>query len=490
MNVQEKIKSMYKNITKKFAKTKKKSQAQNQSPEYDVSTGPRVSSNGYNVGESVTADSITASLLEDLRNESEIGKQIEIIADRDPDVSMAVWAFQRLAYQGITIEITDLNGNRLTDMESQFELECRNWNAISSDGLDGVIDTLHKTGLLYNIMMIEVVTDQSSDNTFEGIYIIDPRDVEWILEEREGKQKWIPYQDQNGQKVDLTTGNVFWAIANQNMESPIGPYLLQPAVSAVDYKLQTMSDSSAVLRHNGYPCNVWSINKERLVKTLPPADQNRPDKVKKAISEAMDVAKGAAYSRQPTQDIIVTDDIEVSKNSNTTAGSSIDVRAWMETVDVQIMNGVKSLGILLNRVQGNTETWGSVQMKVITDMVLSFQRKSKRLIEQVGAMWLQLNGVQGHFKLNHKPLDYQSEIQKWEAQTKKTQHYIMAQNQRWINADYAANAAIGVEKAEKDLFEGSNVNGVTLTGKEIEAVSTSNNDNDNSGGENSNEEQS
>lgn len=467
----------------KYANSRKRQNKQGTTAleEEEVYEGDRVSSVGYNVGESISHDNITQSLLDELRNTTEVGEQIELIANRDPDVSMAVWAFQRLAFQGFNIEITDLNGNRLKDAEQQFEAECKSWNDLSIDGLDGIVDTLHKSGLLYNAMMVEVVVSQNNpNNTFEGVYIIDPRTIEWTLEERDGKKQWIPYQTQSGDKVDLTTGNVYWAIVNQDLSSPEGAYLLEPAIASVDYKLQTMSDSSAVLRHNGYPYNIWEINKERVVNSLTPTEQNNKDKVNSAVRKAMRDAQTAANSREPTQDIVITDDIQINKNSNSTAGSSIDVRAWTEQVDVQIMNGVKSLGILLNRSQGDTETWGSVQMKVIANMVLSFQRKSKRLVEKIGTLWLQLNGIQGYFKMNHKPLDYQSEEQKWTSQNKKMDFYIKGHNQRYITADEAARETMDTEGAVIDIFESGNIVGVTTSGKEI---SKTNNSNQN-GGEN------
>ena len=69
------------------------------------------------------------------------------------------------------------------------------------------------------------------------------------------------------------------------------------------------------------------------------------------------------------------------------------------------------------------------------------------MIENVGRIWLQLNGIQGNFKLTHKPIDYQNEIQKWSAQLKKDEHYKKAQENGWISPDDAASGAIGVEKA-------------------------------------------
>lgn len=428
----------------KFAKSKKPKK--NAIEVIEIKTGNKVSYAGYNVGDTEAQEySQTTALLTDLRNTTSIGEQIEVIAARDPDVSQSVWAFQRLCMQGINIEIKDLNGNRLPDAELLFEQQCKHWNKLGEDGLDGLIDNLHRIGLLYNVMMIEAVV--GGDNTFSGIYIIDPRTIEWQLEKRNGVEEWIPYQDQQGNKVDLTKGNVFWVIANPDITKPNGPYLLESAVSAVDYKLQTIRDSSAVLRRQGYPYNVFSINKERVINSLPPSQRNDKKAVNDAIEKAVELASSVAVGREPTQDIVVTDDIEVNRNSNSSAGSSIDTRAWFDTIDIQMLNGCKTLGFLMNRASGQTESWGTVQMKIITDMVKSFQQKSKRLIEDIGAIWLQLNGYQGTFKLTHKPLEYQSEIQKWDAQNKKDEHFKTAEDQGWINIDEAAQGAVGNNKA-------------------------------------------
>ena len=427
----------------KFAKSKKPKKIAIEVIE--IKTGNKVSYAGYNVGDTEAQEySQTTALLTDLRNTTSIGEQIEVIAARDPDVSQSVWAFQRLCMQGINIEIKDLNGNRLPDAELLFEQQCKHWNKLGEDGLDGLIDNLHRIGLLYNVMMIEAVV--GGDNTFSGIYIIDRRTVEWQLEKRNGVEEWIPYQDQQGNKVDLTKGNVFWVIANPDITKPNGPYLLESAVSAVDYKLQTIRDSSAVLRRQGYPYNVFSINKERVINSLPPSQRNDKKAVNDAIEKAVELASSVAVGREPTQDIVVTDDIEVNRNSNSSAGSSIDTRAWFDTIDIQMLNGCKTLGFLMNRASGQTESWGTVQMKIITDMVKSFQQKSKRLIEDIGAIWLQLNGYQGTFKLTHKPLEYQSEIQKWDAQNKKDEHFKTAEDQGWINIDEAAQGAVGNNK--------------------------------------------
>lgn len=433
-----------------FSKFAKKNQSKKVTEIEVDESGNKLSSFGYNVGDTVEQDSETEALLTQLRQETSTGEKIELISAKDPDVSMAVWAFQRLCMQGITIEITDLNGKRLTDAEDLFNLQCSKWNKIGNDGLDGLIDNIHKTGLLYNIMMVEVVVDKTGENTFSGIYIIDPRTVEWKLEDRDKVQQWIPYQDQNGNKIDLTKGNIFWVVANPDINTPTGPYLLETAIPAVDYKLQTIRDSSAVLRRQGYPYNVFTISKERVINSLPASMKNDKNQIKEAVQNAVNQARTVAAGREPTQDIVVTDDIAVERNSNSSAGSSIDTRAWFSEIDLQMLNGCKTLGFLMNRNSGSTESWGTVQMKLITDMVHSYQNKSKRLIENIGAIWLQLNGIQGQLKMTHKPLEYQSEQQKWEAQEVKDRHYQLAQEQGWISIDEAAQGATGNDKATGD----------------------------------------
>ena len=110
----------------------------------------------------------------------------------------------------------------------------------------------------------------------------------------------------------------------------------------------------------------------------------------------------------------------------------------------------------MNRNSGSTESWGTVQMKLTTDMVKSYQNKTKRLIENIGAIWLQLNGIQGYLKLTHNPLEYQSEKQKWEAQKEKDNHYKLAEDQGWIGPDEAAHGATGNPKATGEKTNSDN----------------------------------
>lgn len=434
----------------------------------DIYSGTRISSFGYNVGESITQDYQAESLLNALRSENNVGRQIELIVDKDPDASMAVWTFTELAYQGGSIEIYDLNNKRLPDAENQWNNEVKNWNPLSGDGLDGIIKMLHRIGLMYNGMCVEVVVGKKqSENTFSGIYIIDPREIEWQVESVGGVTTYVPYQQQQTGMVNLSKGNFLYNGVNPGLNKPTGSFVLESVVTAIDFKLQRMLDSHAVLRKQGYPYNIVTIDREAVFNSMPKQDQNDPQKIKEAVLSAISMARETMTARNPTQDIVVTNDISVEKNSNASASSSIDFGALFKDTDIQILNGLKAMSILLNRPQGTTETWGTVQMKAMTDMIKSFQRGSKRLVEDIGAIWLQLNGIQGYLKYTHNPIDMYDEIQKATLREKDDTHYQLCQNQRWISADEAAKGAAKVDKADADIFALGAIVGVTKPGNKI-----------------------
>ena len=68
--------SLIQKLKKRFANSKTKRQS---SEEFQIVTGRQVSYNGYNLGDTVSQEPVTQSLLNELRAETDTGNQIEII---------------------------------------------------------------------------------------------------------------------------------------------------------------------------------------------------------------------------------------------------------------------------------------------------------------------------------------------------------------------------------------------------------------------------
>jgi hypothetical protein len=104
----------------------------------------------------------------------------------------------------------------------------------------------------------------------------------------------------------------------------------------------------------------------------------------------------------------------------------------------------------MNRNQGVTESWGTVQFKIFVSGIASIQRGSKRIMEEIARLWLRVHGIQGIPKFEHNTIDWQSEEQRCNVKLLEQQFYAIAQLMGWISADQAAQEGADAEKAVSD----------------------------------------
>lgn len=174
------------------------------------------------------------------------------------------------------------------------------------------------------------------------------------------------------------------------------------------------------------------------------------EKQKKWLKDLWHEVRSTLRSLEPDDDLIHYDDIEIDMTQGATSGRSLDVRAIAELVDVQTLSGSKQMSIFMNRNQGITETWGSVQFMIFCNGIASIQRGSKRLIEEVARLWLRVKGVQAVPVFEHNKADWQSEEQKATVKLMWQEFWAIAQLMGWVDADKAAQEAADVEGAHSE----------------------------------------
>jgi len=395
----------------------------------------------------------TAELLEELRRIPDEANAIEFISKKVPDASMALWNFIRLANQGHTMKFYGINtrnkGVELTNIGEQWREFAARINSVSNSGLDGLIDIFHKNGILYGLQMCEIEVSPDLTEVVE-VHPIDPRTVTWELENRGGRFVWVPYQYGMGEKIDLSKGNIVAVPTDPDGNDPRGTLIMAPALQAIDYQLQVFSDVHAVLHHQGYARDFYQINLERMLQYCPPNIKSSPEKLQKWLKEQYDNVVETLKSIHPDSDIVAFDDITRIQGQGNVS-RSVDFRAINELTDTQTMNGLKQLSTFVNRYSGNTFTYSTVEMKIFVQGILSLQRGSKRLVEEIARLWLRVKGIQAVPVFTHNPVDWQSEIDKWTVAIMKEQYYGNAQGLGWISPDEAASAVFGKEKAYTEI---------------------------------------
>ncbi|MDR7856092.1 hypothetical protein [Tissierella sp.] len=420
-------------------------------PTTSIPTG-RVSSASQPYGSSFYRGR-SRDLLKELRGIPDEANAIEFMTKKTPDGSMALWNFVRYANQGHKMKFYPVGYKNtevsLTDIEDEWRDFASRINSISNAGLDGIMDILHKNAVLYGVQMLEVEVNSDRTDIIE-VHPIDPRTIHWEWEERNGKKLIIPYQyNDKGQKVDLSKANVFYVPLDPDGNDPKGTLIMSPALRAIDSQLQVFDDVHAVLHHQGYARDFYSINMERALSICPQHIKNDPKELTKWINDYLDNIASNLESVDPDSDIVTYDDVSRNQGQGN-ATRSVDFRAINEMTDYQTNNGLKQLSTFMNRHTGKTETYSSVEMKIFVQGILSLQRGSKRLMEEIARLWLRVKGIQAIPVFTHNVVDWQSELDKEEVATSKMSRYIYTVAMGWVDNDTAAREAMGVKKAVSD----------------------------------------
>ncbi len=390
-----------------------------------------------------------ADILAELRRIPDEANAIDFLRKKVPDVSMALWNFVRLSNQGHKMEFFDINNRQvmLKDIEEEWREFAARVNEISNAGLDGLINILHTSAYLLGNQMIEV--EVSEDRTeIVDVHVIDPRTIEWELEERDGKKVWIPYQRQALKgRVSLENANIFSVPTDPDINDPRGNLLLAPALQPTDFQLQTLQDLQAVLHRQGWPRNDISIDREAVAKHMPADYKVNSKKQIEWYNYIFSQIEESFRNLKPDADYMHFDDVQVNMTQGANANRSLDVRAVTETVDVQMLNALKQLGTLVNRHTGKTETYSTVEFSITIRGIKSIQQGSKRLIEEVARLWLRVKGIQAIPVFTHNDIDYASELQRMDIKLKQQEFWAINMLLKLCSPDQAAQEIIGAEKA-------------------------------------------
>lgn len=430
--------------------SKKNTSKSRDEPTNNIPTG-RITAigNGYTTNLS-PLHSRTGDVLKNLRNIPEETEAIEYLKRVNPDVSMAVWNFVRLANQGNEMQFYSADGKktRRTDLEEKWRDFAARINEISNSGLDGLIDQLHYSAYILGAQGLEVEVTPDRKDIYD-VYVVKPQTIEWELKEINGRKTWVPYQYNNFKKVylDKQHANFFWVPSDPDIGDPRGTLNLSPVLQAIDFQMQILQDLQAVLHHQGYPKNDISIDVEKLMQICPPHIKNDAVKLREWLNKQISDVRNSLETMAPDSDFVHTNDTTINMNQGSNASRSLDVRAVTELVDTQTLSGLKQMAIFMNRNTGITESWGTVQFRIYCSGIQSCQRGSKRIIEEIARLWLRVNGEQASPRFTHNTIDWNSEEQRMTVELMKQEFYSVAVLMGWIDNDYAAREMMGVEKS-------------------------------------------
>lgn len=352
----------------------------------------RVSQTDLSAGRVSSYVGRTSNLLARLRQTPDAREAIKLLIREHPDMSMAAASIISLSNQGHQIAFYS-GENRLPDVEARWREFAGRVDSGSGAGLDGLINRLHFSSMALGGMAFETVVT-AAGNDIEDVYPIDPATIEWVLEERGGKQLYMPYQRQSGGMVDLSRGNFFWIPFDPDIGSIAGNLMLKPAIQAIDHQMELYQNLDTVLYRMGLPRYDIVIDSEKLMAGAPSALKNDQAKLTEFFLKKVNDAQEAFSHIGVKTDFVHSDDIKIGVVGGGANTSGIDVRAYKEIADTETLNGTGMLGVLMNRYDSKTNALSSTEFQIMVDKLDARRRDSKRAVEYIAGLWLRVHGLQ------------------------------------------------------------------------------------------------
>ena len=185
--------------------------------------------------------------------------------------------------------------------------------------------------------------------------------------------------------------------------------------------------------------------------SMPPDVKGNAQKQTQWLLEQHNIIKSQLNNLEPDSDYLHFDDVTIDMTQGANGGRSLDVRAITEILDTQALSGTKQMAIFMNRNQGVTESWGTVQFRIFCSGIMSIQRGSKRLMEEIARLWLRTKGIQAIPVFTHHTIDWESEEQRWNVRLMEEQFHAIAQLMGWQTGDESAAEVLNRERAAGEI---------------------------------------
>lgn len=365
---------------------------------------------------------------------------LKYLRDVNPDASMAVWNFLRLANQGHDVTVVDVNGNPDEEMQDYINDELApRMGKIYGGGTDQLVNVLNLTGYTQGAEALEVELDESLTEVVD-FHAVDPARLEFVPDD-DGVLH-LAQKNEKGEHIFLNEEQVFYVPLDPDADDPFGRSPMLPAVEAVLFQAQVLEDLKAVAHHQGHARFDISVSSEAILDAIPEESYMNETEVKRFVDSFVDAAQESFSNIEPDDDFYHNDSIKVDTVGGT-AGKSMDAKALIDIIDQQIISSLKQFPILLGRNSSVSETHAKIQMELEYMSIRSIQKMTKRLLEKAYTVALRARGSQSVVTVTFDDVSIKNRTEDAQAEATEIANEIAKVNQGWIDNDEASNAITG-----------------------------------------------
>jgi hypothetical protein len=409
---------------------------------------------------------------------------LELLADAWPELSQALWNFQRLAASDWSFEVRTPDKSK-DDPEGKAELDQilsrvnANWG-----GFDALIGQWVMCVVLQGACAGETVPNETVDDVWD-LVAVQP----WtIFFQRDTDQQFVALQWQpmtaatggaaNGQSGSMTGGTkpgVFDPTArppspseilmtggllhggfrrlnevtfayvplDADVDDPYGRAPFASVLQLVVWDMQIIKDLRQWSHVNAFGRIDVKVIAEAAKAMMPPAVAANKKEARLWFKKYLEDIQSAYNNLNPDDTYVHFDNVEVSATDS--SGKTFDVDKLIRVLERRVFRALKQLPILMGSNEGTTETWGTLQMEVYALGIANIQRTVASLIEKLLNVALRLRGRNSVVNFTFETLRATDRQREAAAEWQEMKNAAFARDQGWITQDEASIAVTGSE---------------------------------------------
>lgn len=396
---------------------------------------------------------------------------LDMLADLSPEISRALWDFQRLCNPGWEVKCFRPNSEKTEYKRAQDAVDTFMAALRAEYGAcDVVWGRLFVGAFMRGAFCAELVLDGAGRLPLD-IATPDPHSIRFRKRRDEVRgEVWQPGQWQQAGFVPLDIPTFRYLPVDPMPGVPYGRPLAAPALFTSIFLLSLMHDVKRVVMQQGYRRMDISIDTEQAATSY----QMSPDGYAtfgEYVAGAVAAVKTAYLALEPDDAFIHSDMVVLNTPAGTVDSDSISaIDRIIEKLERMATRALKSNSLLMGNDESASETDSNRRWEIHAAGIKSLQHYAENMLESLLTLALEAQGIQARVEFRFAELRAAEELRDAQTEQMKIQNARAKYDHGWTSQDEASNEVTGHDAEEEEPRTGGSADMVQGDGDGQEAL--------------------
>jgi hypothetical protein len=387
-------------------------------------------------------------------NRLPFNKLVELLSDLSPDVSRAIWDFQRFCNPGWGVKVFKPNSETV-EKKGQAAVDGflsslhGVYDSLNNVPADIVIGTLFLSGFLRGGLLAELVLNKDGRLPLD-LAVVDPTTMRFrLVEEDERGQVYEMGQWQNGRFVKFDRETICYIPIDPLPGKPQGRPMVAPAIFCAIFLIGLLHDLRRVVAQQGYPRIDLSIDVEKLKQLMPANIVGNSVEVEAWFTATFNQINNLYADLQPDDAYVHFDAVTVNKPVGAVDADSLGgIDGLIKGLERMSVRALKSMPLLFATTDGVSEANANRQWEIHVAGIKSIQHLTETLLEKMLTIALRVQGINARVEFRFAELRAAELLRDAQVQRLNLDNASLAYDRGYVSQDEAAMMALRKPKAD------------------------------------------